>query len=120
MPEPIAPVEHAAALLWEEIRSGFIFTDEWGEYNRLPTHLQKYVSDALAAAGFFKLLRYANAVLAVESYLLNGHPPDIDHNTLVTELRFATKDVWNCPGVVPDPFNDEEMWHAILGPAPTD
>jgi hypothetical protein len=114
MTKSLIPIEKAAEILWQEFKASIMYTDEWADYSGLSHTTQMCVQDALDATGFYKLLEYVNASAAIDSYFLNGNPKYIDHNDLVTRLRFAHKDLWDVPGVVLDPYCDAEMWEAIF------
>jgi hypothetical protein len=112
--EPRIPLEKAAEALWQEIKRSFTSTGRWADYPELPAIYKEWVEEVLGATGFYKLLEYVNAAAAVDSYFLNGNPEYIDHNELVTRLRFAHKDLWDVPGVILDPYCDAEMWKEIF------
>ena len=118
--EPKTPLDKANEYLWNEIKSGFMYADEWSDYEQLSDISKQCVRDALAETGFYELVEYVNAAAAIDSYFVNGMPPYVNHDELVTRLRAAHKDLWDVPGVILDPFYDEEMWNAIFtkGEAP--
>lgn len=112
--EPKVPLEQAPEVLWDNLMSTFKWSDEWMDYCYIRPESQKAVEDALASTGFYKLLEYVNAAAAMDSYFLNEAPRYIEYNDLVTRLRAAHKDLWEVPGVVLDPYHDEEMWRAVF------
>jgi hypothetical protein len=113
-------LEDIAMVVWEKLRMARVTKPGVPPYDELGELTQAVIVFAIKIAleplkaHVDALLAYTNASVAVESFFLNGMPPNTAYNDdLVEPLRAAYRSVISVPGVIPDPYNDEAMWAAI-------